>query len=63
MSQQYADRDPENLAKFQEQFKYMVNDQPIHICLRVDRDIKIGHLMQQIMDVKDVNIDAQSMVS
>ncbi len=41
----------------------MVNDQPIHICLRVDKDIKIGALMQQIMEIRDVNIDAHSMVS
>ena len=41
----------------------MTNDQPISICLRVDKDIKIGALMQLIMEVRDVNIDPQSMVS
>ena len=35
----------------------MTNDQPIHICLQVDKNIKIKDLIQKIMEVKEVNID------
>mmetsp|Transcript_14803 Transcript_14803/g.10699 ORF Transcript_14803/g.10699 Transcript_14803/m.10699 type:complete len:171 (-) Transcript_14803:1810-2322(-) len=30
------------LKKFQESFKYATNDQPIHICIKVDKEIKIS---------------------
>lgn len=46
-------------AKFHESFKYMTNDQPIKISLKVERDIKIEDLIQMIIDVKDVNIDSK----
>ena len=41
----------------------MTNDQPIHISLRVEKDIKIGQLMQLICEVKEVNIEPISRIS
>jgi len=37
--------DDRGLLKFQESFKYVTNDQPIHICLKVEKDIKITALV------------------
>lgn len=34
-----------------------LNSQPIHISLRVDKEAKIGQIMQQLCDIKEVNID------
>ena len=53
----------EGLYKFQESFKYLTNDQPIHIALRVDKDVKIATLIQMVSEVKDVNISATSQTS
>ncbi len=63
LQHQNSDNDPSNLLKFQESFKYVTNDQPIHICIKVDKDIKIGHLLQQIIEFRDVNIDTGSATS
>ena len=41
----------------------MTNDQPIHICIKVDKDILIANLIQQIIEFKDVNIDMVSKTS
>jgi len=44
-------------GNFQESFKQMINDQPIQVMLRVDKDIKISELARQIAEIKEVNVD------
>jgi len=57
-----GDRD-RGFNRISENFKYITNDQPIHIALRVDKDIKIVQLIQMICEVREVNIDLASKVS
>lgn len=44
---------------FQENYSDLTNDQPIHICIRVSKNIKIQELIRKIVCVKEVNIDPQ----
>ncbi|TNV87076.1 hypothetical protein FGO68_gene9179 [Halteria grandinella] len=37
-----------------------LNNQPIKVSLRVDKDIKIYQILQQLCEIKEVNIDLQS---
>lgn len=52
-----------NYAAFEENYSELTNDQPIHICLRVSKNIKIQELIRQIVAVKEVNIDPQLFVN
>ena len=62
-AQSMNEQNPANLYKLQESLKYVTNDQPIHIAIRVDKDTKISALMQQICDIREVNIDSQARMS
>lgn len=50
-------RDRIQLQQFTEQFNYMTNDQPIHIHLKVENDIRIRDLITKISQIREVNID------
>jgi len=41
----------------QEQIKTMMNNQPIRISLRVDKDAKISQIIHQITEIREVNIE------
>ncbi|CDW76980.1 ubiquitin carboxyl-terminal hydrolase 15 [Stylonychia lemnae] len=57
------ERNPSKISKIQESLKYITNDQPIHIAIRVERDAKIATIIQQICDIKEVNIDPSQRTS
>ena len=50
-------REKKHLAQFNEQYNYMNNDQPMHIKLKVDNDIRIKDLIIKIAQIREVNID------
>ena len=44
-------------ALLEQNYQQLSKDQPLHICLRVDKSISIAELTRQIMYVREVNID------
>lgn len=40
------EKNPTKISKIQESLKYLTNDQPIHIAIRVERDAKISTIIQ-----------------
>jgi len=57
-SQQQKKRDQiQNLQTFQESFKYMTNDSPIHVCVQVDKDSLVHHVVQKVCEIRDVNVE------
>ena len=48
--------------KLQQNYTKLTNDQPIHICLKITKNIKISELIGKIINIKEVNIDADHML-
>ena len=45
------------MAQFAESYNYMNNDQPMHIMIKVDVDIKIADLITKIGQIRELNIE------
>lgn len=50
-------RDRQHLAQFAESYNYMNNDQPMHIMIKVDVDIKVSDLIVKIAQIRELNIE------
>ena len=42
---------------FETNYTELTNDQPIHICIKIDKNILIKDIARKIMQIKEVNID------
>ena len=57
MHSSQSNRDKQHLAQFAESYNYMNNDQPMHIMIKVDVDIKIADLITKIGQIRELNIE------
>ena len=57
MHSSQSNRDKQHLAQFAESYNYMNNDQPMHIMIKVDVDIKIADLIIKIGQIRELNIE------
>ena len=60
MHSSQSNRDKQHLAQFAESYNYMNNDQPMHIMIKVDVDIKISDLVTKIGQIRELNIEMPS---
>ena len=44
-------------SQFESNYTELTNDQPIHICIKIDKNIMIRDIARKIMQIKEVNVD------
>ena len=57
MQSSQSHRDRQHMAQFAESYNYINNDQPMHIMIKVDNDIKIADLITKISQIRELNIE------
>ena len=63
MHSSQSNRDKKHLAQFTESYNYMTNDQPMHIQIKVDNEIKMKDVATKIAQIREVNIDPKQVLS
>ena len=63
MHSSQSNRDRKHLAQFTESYNYMTNDQPMHIQIKVDNEIKLKDVATKIAQIREVNIDPKQVLS